>query len=40
MFARVTKRNPNKSQDVWDDVLWTDETKVKQLSGFNAQSHV
>jgi len=36
---RFVKLHQNKPQDFWNNVLWTDETKVKMF-GYNAQQHV
>ena len=39
LTAYVCKLPLNKPQDFWNNVLWTDETKV-QMFGHNAQQHV
>lgn len=36
---RSAKLHLNKPQDFWNDVLWTDETKVETF-GHNAQHHI
>lgn len=36
---RFMKLHLNKSEDFWNNVLWTDETKV-QLFGCNVPHHV
>ena len=36
---RFAKLHLNKAQDFWNNVLWTDQTKV-EMFGHNAQQHV
>ena len=36
---RFVKLHLNKPQDFWNNVLWTDQTKV-EMFGHNAQQHV
>ena len=36
---RLAKLHLNKPQDFWNNVLWTDQTKVETF-GHNAQQHV
>ena len=39
LLNRFVKLRLNKLKDLWNNVLWTDETKV-EMFGHNAQQHV
>ena len=38
-WLKFAKLHVDKPQDFWNNVLWTDETKV-EISGHNAQQHI
>ena len=39
VYFWLVKSHLNKPQDLWNNVLWTDESKV-EMFGHNAQQHV